>query len=476
MLHYGKSISGVGHDFSIFRPMILFDASIYSARRNALMKVLGKGIYLFPGATDQPLNYKGNTYPFRQESSFLYYFGHPQPGLTGIIDADQGKSILVGDDAGIEDVVWMGPQLTMAERIHHVDADEHMPSNALPGWLKGKEVHYLPQHHADRIFYLAEILGKSTDEIKAGHSSPFVHAVIQQRSHKGPEEIEQMEHALHITHAIHSQINKSITPGKLEAHIRGVAEGVAFANQGRLAYQAICTVNGHTLHNNHYHRTLKHGDMLLCDIGAETMMGYAGDITRSYPISPKFSPQQAEIYDLVLKAEMECIEAVKPGVRYLDVHLQAAKIITEGLKGIGLMKGDVDEAVAAGAHALFFPHGLGHMIGLDVHDMEGLGEDNVGYDATTTRSKQFGTAYLRLAKKLEKDFVLTVEPGIYFIPELIDLWQQEERFTDFICYDKLDPYRHFTGIRIEDNVLVTENGREILGPEIPKLRAEVERS
>ena len=250
---------------------------------------------------------------------------------------------------------------------------------------------------------------------------------------------------------------------------------MAFANQGRLAYQAICTVNGHTLHNNHYHRSLKHGDMLLCDIGAETMMGYAGDITRSYPVSPKFSPQQAEIYDLVLKAEMECIEAVKPGVRYLDVHLKAAKIIAEGLKGIGLMQGDADEAVAAGAHALFFPHGLGHMIGLDVHDMENLGEDHVGYDATTKRSTQFGTAYLRLARKLEPGFVLTVEPGIYFIPELIDQWQKEEKFKEFICYDKLAPYRHFTGIRIEDNVLVTEQGNNVLGPEIPKLRAEVER-
>lgn len=455
--------------------MILFDSTIYSARRNALMKALGKGVLLFPGATEQPFNYKGNTYPFRQDSSFLYYFGHPQPGLTGIIDADTGKSILVGDDAAIEDIVWIGPQLTMAERIHHIGADEHMPSADLAAWLKGKEVHYLPQHHADRIFYLAALMGRSTDEIKAGHSMPLVHAVIAQRSHKAPEEIEQMEHALHITHAIHSQISKSITPGKIEAHIRGVAEGVAFANQGRLAYQAICTVNGHTLHNNHYHRTLKPGDMLLCDIGAETMMSYAGDITRSYPVSPKFSTQQAEIYDLVLKAEMECIEAVKPGVRYLDVHLQAARIITDGLKDLGLMQGDTEEAVQAGAHALFFPHGLGHMIGLDVHDMEGLGEDNVGYDAETTRSKQFGTAYLRLAKKLEPGFVLTVEPGIYFIPELIDLWQKEGKFNAFICYNKLDPYRHFTGIRIEDNVLVTEKGQQILGPEIAKQRSEVER-
>jgi Xaa-Pro aminopeptidase len=326
------------------------------------------------------------------------------------------------------------------------------------------------------VFYLADVLSKSTDEVIKGHSMPLVHAVIQQRSHKSPEEIVQMEEALSITAAIHAQIRKSVAPGKYESQLRGIAEGVAFANHGRLAYQAICTIEGQTLHNNAYHRLLKDGDMLLCDIGAENAMGYAGDITRTYPVSPTFSSLQADIYDLVLKAEVDSIKAVKPGVKYKDIHLGAAKILTEGLKSIGLMQGDADEAVAAGAHALFMPHGLGHMIGLDVHDMEGLGENNVGYDDTIKRSEQFGTAYLRLARALEPGFVLTVEPGIYFIPELIDLWQAEGKHKDFICYDKLDPYRNFTGIRIEDNVLVTEKGNKILGPPIPKLRKEVERS
>lgn len=455
--------------------MKLFDPTIYSARRNALIKAMGKGVLFFPGAAEQPFNYKANTYPFRQDSNFLYYFGFSQPGLCGVIDADHNKTILVGDDAEIEDVVWMGPQPTMDERIEDIGADSHLAKAALSSWLKGKQVHYLPQHHADRVFYLAALLGRTTDEIKTGHSMPLVHAVIRQRSHKAEEEIEQMEHALHITDAIHAQVRKAIAPGKLEAHIRGVAEGVAFANQGRLAYQAICTVQGQTLHNNAYHRTLKHGDMLLCDIGAENIMGYAGDITRSYPVSPMFSTRQAEIYDIVLQAETQCIEALQPGVRYLDIHLKAAKIITEGLQQLGLMKGDAAEAVAAGAHALFFPHGLGHMIGLDVHDMEGLGENYVGYDDTISRSKQFGTAYLRLARKLEPGFVLTVEPGIYFIPELIDQWQKEEKFKEYICYDQLDPYRDFTGIRIEDNVLITDKGYKVLGPTIPKNRAEIDR-
>lgn len=455
--------------------MRLFDASIYAARRANLMTAMGKGVALFPGSAEQAFNYKSNTYPFRQDSTFLYYFGFSQPGLSGIIDADSGKSILVGDDADIEDVVWMGPQPAMSERIQQIGADAHISAASLQGWLAGKSTHYLPPYHADRIFYLAGLLNKTTDEIKSGHSMELVRAVIKQRSHKAPEEIDQMEEALYITAAIHTQIRKSVAPGKYEAQIRGIAEGVAFANQARLAYQAICTIQGQTLHNNDYHRLLKEGDMLLCDIGAENIMGYAGDITRSYPVSPAFSSMQAEIYDLVLKAEMKSIEAVKTGVRYLDIHLGAARIIAEGLKQIGLMKGDVDEAVAAGAHALFFPHGLGHMIGLDVHDLENLGENYVGYDDTVQRSQQFGTAYLRMARALEPGFVITVEPGIYFIPELIDMWQQEGKYKDFICYDKLEPYRNFTGIRIEDNVLVTTDGPVILGPPIPKMRSDIER-
>jgi len=463
------------HYFLIFPRMKLFEASIYTARRNALLKAMGNQVLFFPGATEQAFNYKGNTYPFRQDSTFLYYFGFAQPGLSGILDGESGKSILVGNDADIEDVVWMGPQPTMQERIQQIGADATIAADALQGWLKGKHVHYLPQHHADRILYLADVLGKSTDEIKSGHSMPLVHAVIKQRAHKAPEEIDQMEEALYITAAIHTQIRKSVSPGKLEAQIRGIAEGVAFANQGRLAYQAICTIQGQTLHNNEYHRMLKEGDMLLCDIGAENIMGYAGDITRSYPVSPKFTSLQADIYDIVLKAEMESIEAAKVGVRYLDIHLGAARIITTGLQQLGLMKGDPDEAVAAGAHALFFPHGLGHMIGLDVHDLEGLGENYVGYDETVQRSKQFGTAYLRMARALEPGFVITVEPGIYFIPELIDMWQSEGKHKDFICYDKIEPYRHFTGIRIEDNVLVSTHGPVILGPPIPKTRQDIER-
>ncbi len=456
--------------------MKLFNPTIYIARRKALMQSMGKGMLLFPGAVEQPFNYKANTFQFRQDSSFLYYFGISQPGLAGVIDADTGTSTLYGHDADLEEVVWMGPQPSMAVRASQIGAEKHASIDSLADTLRGKEVHYLPPYHADRILYLSKLLGKSVDEIHSGHSIPLAHAVINQRIIKSADEIAEMEEAMAITAMMHAQLQKSIAPGKYEAQIRGIAEGIAFAAHGRLAYGAICTVQGQTLHNNAYHRKLNPGDMLLCDIGAENQMGYAADITRTYPVNPKFTSQQAEIYDLVLKTETESMAAVRPGLKYKDVHLDAARIIAEGLRQIGLMKGDTDEAVAAGAHALFFPHGLGHMIGLDVHDLENLGEKNVGYDETVERSTQFGTAYLRLARELKPGFVLTVEPGIYFIPELIDQWESEGKFKDFIQYDKVKSYRNFTGIRIEDNVVVTEKGNKLIGPVIPKSRKEVERS
>ncbi|MEP6645589.1 MAG: aminopeptidase P family protein [Saprospiraceae bacterium] len=456
--------------------MKLFDAFVYTDRREALMKAMGNGILFFPGAIEQPFNYKANPFPFRQDSTFLYYFGFAQPAMAGLIDADTGTSTLFGHDADIEEVVWMGPQPSLEERSRLIGTERFAELDAVPDVLKGKNVQYLPPYHADRILYLSKALNKSVDDIQKGHSTSLVNAVIKQRSHKSAEEIGEMEEALAITAAMHAQLRKTVSSGKYEAQLRGIAEGVALANQGRLSYGAICTIQGQTLHNNEYHRLLKDGDMLLCDIGAENRMGYAGDITRVYPVSPKFTAQQGEIYDLVLKAETESIAAVKPGVKYIDVHLGAARIITEGLQQLGLMKGDLDESVAAGAHGLFFPHGLGHMIGLDVHDMESLGEDNVGYDESVQRSTQFGTAYLRLARTLEPEFVLTVEPGIYFIPELIDMWKSEEKHGEFIQYDRLKSYRNFTGIRIEDNVMVTEQGNKILGIPIPKLRSEIERS
>lgn len=436
---------------------------------------MGSGLLFFPGATNQPINYKANTYPFRQDSHFLYYFGLPTEGYSGIIDVDAGISYLVGDDPSMEDIVWIGPQPAIVDLAASIGAEKVLSISKLESFLTGKPVQYLPVYHADRIFTLSRLLNKSTDEVKSGFSNSLVRAVIAQRSVKSSEEIEQMEEAHVITAKIHEKIRTTIREGLYESDLRGLSEGIAFANQGRLAYQAICTTQGQTLHMNEYHRKLSDGQLLLCDIGAENAMHYAADITRSYPVSPQFTTRQAEIYDIVLNAEESAIAAVKPGVAYRDIHFLAARVVTEGLKAIGLMKGDTDESLAAGAHALFFPHGLGHMIGLDVHDMEDLGEDLVGYSDSIQRSTQFGTAYLRLGKVLEQGYTLTVEPGIYFIPELIDLWKAEGKNSAFIAYEKLDAYKGFSGIRIEDNVLVTESACKVLGPGIAKSRIDIEK-
>jgi Xaa-Pro aminopeptidase len=228
------------------------------------------------------------------------------------------------------------------------------------------------------------------------------------------------------------------------------------------------------LHNHYHGNILQEGQLVLGDFGAQNGMCYAGDITRTCPVSPTFTEVQKSIYEIVLKAEVDSIKACKAGVKYKDIHLDAAKIIASGLKEMGLMKGNVEEAVAQGAHALFFPHGLGHHIGLDVHDMEDLGEQHIGYDAETQRSDQFGTKYLRLGKRLETGNVITVEPGIYFIPELIDKWKGDGMHTDYINYDALNAFRDFGGIRIEDNILINETNSTILGDPIPKTVTEIE--
>ena len=312
-------------------------------------------------------------------------------------------------------------------------------------------------------------------ELAAAQASvELIRAVVAQRSIKTEVEIAEMEQAVTVSGVIHTALMRHAKAGMQEAQLAGIAKGTAVGMNGDLAYPPIVTVNGQTLHNHHHHHILQSGQLVLVDAGAETHMRYAGDITRTFPVDGKFTQQQKEIYEIVLDAEMSVIRMLKAGIAYRDMHILAAARIVEGLKGIGLMRGDTNEAVAAGAHALFFPHGLGHHIGLDVHDMEDLGEDYVGYDAHIRRSTQFGTAYLRLGKRLEAGNVITVEPGIYFIPELIDRWQHEGKFTNFINYNALEAYRDFSGIRIEDDVLITAKGNRVLGEPIPKTVAEVE--
>ncbi|HQU58661.1 MAG TPA: M24B family metallopeptidase, partial [Saprospiraceae bacterium] len=339
---------------------------------------------------------------------------------------------------------------------------------------KGRSIHFLPPYRGENMIQLSQWLGIPASELRQQASEELVKAVVSLVSIKGPEEVAEMEKAVNITRAMHLAAMRAARPGIKEAQLAGIVEGIALGAGGQLSYPAILTVNGQTLHNHYHGNVLKSGQLVLGDFGAETSTHYAGDITRTFPVDKTFTTKQKEIYNLVLDTEVSCIEACKPGIRYLDVHLMAARKMAGGLKDLGLMKGDTEEAVQQGAHALFFPHGLGHMLGMDVHDMEGLGEDLVGYDGELQRSTQFGLKSLRLARALQPGFVLTVEPGIYFIPELIGLWQKEGRFKEFINYKKVNEYLDFSGVRIEDNVLITEDGHRILGERIAKTVEEVE--
>lgn len=457
----------------------MFAANTYTARRERLLKEVDSGLIVLLGNREVGMNYHANPYHFRQDSTFLYFFGLQHAGLGALLDADSGEVTLFGDDLELDDIVWMGPHPTLIESavrvgVKNTAAYAEMGKRVQAAKEAGRVVHFLPPYRYRNMYELQQWLGIPIEKQKQEASETLIRAVVAQRSIKSEEEVMEMEKALAITRAMHLAVMKGAKPGKTEAQLAAIAEGIALGMNGHLAYPAILTINGHILHNHDHSHALQTGQLVLGDFGAETDSCYAGDITRTFPVDGRFTEKQKEIYQIVLAAELVGIEACKPGVAYQDVHRKAARILAEGLAALGLMKGDLDEAVAQGAHALFFPHGLGHMIGLDVHDMEDLGEQYVGYSESIHRSDQFGTAYLRLGRELEAGFVLTVEPGIYFIPELIDQWQAEKKFSDFIDYGKVAEYRGFTGVRIEDNVLITADGHRVLGPPIPKSVEEVE--
>jgi len=457
----------------------MFDKQVYIDRRNELKKKFRNGIILFLGNDEAAMNYAGNTYSFRQDSSFLYYFGLDMPNLAGIIDIDNDEEFLFGYEFTLEDIVWMGPQPKLQELAEHVGVLNSQPIDKLKKYLKAKtkkqiRIHFLPAYRGEQTLKLANILDIDPKKIKSKVSNKLVEAVVEQRSIKREEEIAEIEYAMEIAYQMHTTAMRMAKKGVIERDIAGAIEGIALSLGSGVSFPPIVSKSGQTLHNHYYGNVLKEGDLLVCDAGAESLLHYASDITRTSPVGGKFSYKQKEIYEIVLTAQKNAINMIKPGVKHVDVHLTAAKIIAAGLSQLGLMKGNLNAAVKAGAHALFFPHGLGHMMGLDVHDMEGLGEDYVGYDAKTKRSNQFGLAYLRLAKELQPGFVFTCEPGIYFIPELIDQWKAKRKFKNYINYDKVEEYRDFGGIRIEDNILVTQNGYKVLGRPIPKEVEDVE--
>ncbi len=457
----------------------MFSKETYINRRNALKSKVKSGIILLSGNEESSMSYPANTYHFRQDSNFLYFFGLNHPHLCGLIDIDNDTDYVFGDDVEIDDVIWMGPQPSvkfLAEQVgvFHTNKYSAIFNFVKDAIAKGRNIHFLPAYRGEQKLLYQNLLGIHPEFLANYYSTELIKTVIELRSVKDGNEIAEIEKAIEIGYEMHVTAMRMCKPDVMESEIAGTIEGIAIARGSMVSFPVILSQNGETLHNHYHDKVLETGRLMLTDAGAETSMNYCSDFTRTIPVSGKFSQQQREIYQLVLDANMKAIELSAPDVRYYDVHLATAKVIAAGLKEIGLMKGDVDEAVAQGAHALFFPHGLGHMMGLDVHDMEGLGEDFVGYDETIRRSSQFGTAYLRLAKAMKPGYVFTDEPGIYFIPALIDLWKNENKFSGFINYDKLEAYRTFGGIRIEDDLLITESGCRVMGKPIPKTVAEIE--
>ncbi len=459
----------------------MFKPDTYIQRRQVLKKAVRSGLLLFLGNEESPMNYPANTFHFRQDSSFLYFFGLDSAGLAAVVDVDENKDVLFGDDIGIEDIIWMGNLPTMKDRALEVGVKHTAPRAALGEAVRkalatGRPVHFLPPYRADSAQALSDLLALPVKDLKAKASLDLIKAIVDLRMIKSKEEVREIEAALAASQAMYLAAMKLAKPGRTEHEISGAMEGIALSRGYRLAFPPIVTINGQTLHNHYHGNVLVKGRLLVLDVGAESALSYASDITRTVPVGGRFNQRQKDVYEIVLAGQETAIKAMKPGVMFKEIHLKTARVMAAGLQGLGLMKGDVDEAVAAGAHALFFPHGLGHNLGLDVHDMEDLGENNIGYDKTVERSGQFGLAYLRMARALRPGHVMTVEPGLYFIPALVEMWRKEKKFRDFIAYDKVDKFLDFGGVRIEDDVLVTEKGRKVLGPPIPKTVAAVEKA
>jgi Xaa-Pro aminopeptidase len=457
----------------------MFKAEVYIKRREELQKKIRTGLALFTGNNEAPMNYPANTYHFRQDSDFLYFFGIDIPGLTGVIDFDSGKEWIFGNDFDMDDIIWMGPQPTVKDLALRCGVTNTASVAKLGDMInealaKKRKVHFLPPYRGETKMLLGSLLKENPCQMKTPASPELIRAVVSLRSIKEKVEIEEIEKAIEIAYEMHVAAMKMCRKGVREQDIFGTMEGIALMRGAGTSFPIILSINGQTLHNHSHGNILEKGKMLVADAGAETKLHYASDITRTTPVGGKFSQLQKDIYEIVLKANTESIAAARPGYSNLELHLGACKIIAAGMKDLGLMKGDVDEAVAAGAHALFMPHGLGHMMGLDVHDMEALGEDYVGYSAELKRSSQFGFAFLRFALPFVPGHVFTVEPGCYFIPELIAQWKGEKKFSGFINYDRIDKYMSIGGIRIEDNVLITEKGHKLLAKPIPKTVKDVE--
>jgi len=456
----------------------MFPRETYLARRDVLMSRFDGGLLLFLGNTDSPMNYADNPYPFRQDSTFRYYFGLDQADLAAIVDVDAGSTTIFGNELSIDYIVWMGDLPTIAERAESVGVSDTRPLDSLAEILgravsAGRAIHFLPPYRSQTQLRLGELLGIAPEEARTEASTELIRAVVAQRNYKTDEEVAEIEKAIATSVSMHEAAVRMARPGMKEMEISAEVERIAAAAGGGISFPVIATINGQTLHNHYHGNTIAQGELFLLDAGAQTASGYAGDLTTTFPVSPRFTDRQKVIYEIMLSAYDEAVDSLAPGTPNREVHFKACRTIFEGLKAMGIMRGDTDEALAAGAHAIVMPHGIGHMMGMDVHDMENLGEAYVGY-AGEERSTQFGLKSLRMTRPLEPGFVLTVEPGIYFIPQLMDLWKSEKRLEDFIDYGELEKWRDFGGVRNEEDYLITADGARRLGPHKPQTVEELE--
>ncbi len=448
----------------------MFDKQTYVNRRARLRSLVNDGIIIIFGNNESPCNYPSNGYyPFRQDSSFLYYFGLNRDGLVGVIDIDNNSETVFGNDIDIEDIVWYGSVASVHDLAAQVGVEHTAPMRALKNTCnealrQKRRIHFLPPYRHDIKIQIFDLLGIHPVQQKEAASMELIKAVVSMRSVKEQQEIEELERAAEIGYLMHTTAMRLTRPGVTEKFVGGQVDGIAHSYGAMTSFPTIYSQHGEIMHGNPSMSVLQAGRLALCDAGAETINNYCSDNTRTMPVSGTFTQRQLEIYSIVEACHDHVLEVAKPGVKYFDVHLAVCRLMTERLKELGLMKGDTDEAVAAGAHAMFLPHGLGHMMGMDVHDMEGLGQTNVGFDEETRPNlEQFGTNALRMGRRLQKGFVVTDEPGIYFIPALIDEWKADGHCKEFINFDLLETYKDFGGIRIEDDILITEDGCRFIG-------------
>lgn len=456
----------------------MFEAAVYHQRREVLAGRLGSGVVLLPATPPSPRNYTDNVFPHRQNAHLLYYTGLSDPGLFVVLDLDEGREVLYGRPRTMDDVVWCGEMpslddLAAVAGLGEARDIEQLADDLAAAAVRDTKLHYLPVYRAAVAAQLAGLVARDADAVGRGSSPALTRAVAEQRLVKEDREIAEIEEALGVTRQACLTVMAATRAGLLEADISGILQGVALRRGREQSFLPITTVRGDVLHNESRHLPLQDGQLLLVDSGAESAEGYASDITRTIPVAGRYSPEQRDLYQVVLAGQLAAIEDARPGRRFVDLHLRCARVMAQGLCDLGLLRGDPDDLVAAGAHALLFPHGLGHAMGLDVHDMEDLG-DIVGYGKDLSRSAQFGLNFLRLARTLRPGHVFTVEPGLYFIPALIEQWAAEGKHAEFVDYDALQRYKGFGGIRIEDDVLVTAGGARVLGPPIPKTVDEIE--